>query len=73
MLVNAVFSLSLGRVVVADHWPAIPFLEAGKGLFCANALPCQQANHVADEQIHVLAAKARSGLVVAFVSGVINQ
>lgn len=64
VLEQVVFGHIFGGIVVANDRPAFPLFEPVKRLFCTHPFPCQQADEVPQEQLHIFAREAPRGFVV---------
>lgn len=73
MLLEVATSPTLGQIVVFDDVPEFQSMGGLNRLFCGDALPCNEADELAQEHLAVLAGEALSRLVIAPVLDAFDQ
>lgn len=73
VLLQLAASPTLGQIVVFDDVPELQSVGGLNRLFCGDALPCDQADELAQEHLAVLAGEAHGRLVVAAVFDAFDQ
>lgn len=73
VLLQLAASPTLGQIVVFDDVPELQSVGGLNRLFCGDALPCDQADELAQEHLAVLAGESHGRLVVAAVFDAFDQ